>query len=119
MEYVPISSLFSRLISSPPDPHYPNTFLLTYRMFTNAHEVLDALLEGHRKELNTRNTANKMVGETRQWVGLDGGQVRWWVGLDDRWVRWWVGLGVKSCVIFIYFWFSEWIYVSRKFEIFQ
>lgn len=64
-QYLPISTLFSQLISSPPDPHYPNTFLLTYRMFTNAHEVLDALLEGHRKELHARTATSKMVGVVR------------------------------------------------------
>lgn len=61
-EYLSIPTLFSQLISSPPNPHYPYTFLLTYRMFTNAHEVLDALIEGHRKELNARTPASKMVG---------------------------------------------------------
>ncbi len=64
-DYLSISTLFSLLISSPPNPHYPYTFLLTYRMFTNAHEVLDALLEGHRKELDLRSSPNHKGGVSR------------------------------------------------------
>ena len=54
-EVYSIPSLFSLLISNPPSPHYAATFFLTYRMFTNAHEVLDAVIEGHKKELDARN----------------------------------------------------------------
>ncbi len=61
-ECLPISSLFTHLLSSPPSAHYPDIFLLTYRIFTNAHEVLDALIEAHRKELHSR-TKNKQVKE--------------------------------------------------------
>lgn len=68
-DYLSISTLFSQLTSGPPNPHYPYTFLLTYRMFTNAHEVLDALLEGHRRELNSR-TANS----SKHVSGLGGTQ---------------------------------------------
>ena len=52
-QYYSISTLFAKL-TNPPDPHYPATFLLTYRMFTNGHEVLDTLIEGHRRELTSR-----------------------------------------------------------------
>ena len=60
-KYYSIPSLFALLTSNPPNPSYPATFLLTYRMFTNAHEVLDALIDEHRTGLNGR-TAYRMVG---------------------------------------------------------
>ena len=48
-----LPTLFSKL-ANPPSPHFPSIFLLTYRMFTNAHEVLDSLIEGHQQEMNKR-----------------------------------------------------------------
>lgn len=56
-----IPTLFSKL-ANPPDPHFPSTFLLTYRMFTNAHEVLDSLIEGHQQEMNKRRRGDVSQG---------------------------------------------------------
>eukprot|EP00731_Ephydatia_muelleri_P038113 Em0657g5a len=52
-QYFSVPSLLS-FLTNPPDPHFQSTILLTYRMFTNAHEVLDVLIESHRRELNER-----------------------------------------------------------------
>lgn len=52
-QYFSVPLLLS-FLTNPPDSHFQSTILLTYRMFTNAHEVLDVLIESHRRELNER-----------------------------------------------------------------
>jgi hypothetical protein len=55
-----LPTLFSKL-ANPPSPHFPSIFLLTYRLFTNAHEVLDSLIEGHQQEMNKRRRRDAAV----------------------------------------------------------
>lgn len=47
-----VTELFNFLVD-PPSTDYVKTFLLTYHLFTNATEVMDALIEAHQYWLSS------------------------------------------------------------------
>lgn len=47
-----VAELFNFLVD-PPSTDYVKTFLLTYHLFTNATEVMDALIEAHQHWLSS------------------------------------------------------------------